>query len=124
MRCEHAVFVYGTLRRGCSNHGLLAGSEYLGPARTVQAYALYVGACPLVVKDQAVSPVLGEVYRVDAAGLARLDELEEHPHVYRRELTEVELDAGERLTAWLYFYPRPEGTPVLSGDYAAWSKAI
>ncbi|MFW5837384.1 MAG: gamma-glutamylcyclotransferase family protein [Desulfovibrionaceae bacterium] len=120
MHSDHLVFVYGTLRRGGSNHRLIADSEFLGRARTASPYALYVGLYPFVVKQLPVSPIRGEVYRVDHATIERLDELEDHPEVYCREEADVVLDDGSRLRAWLYFHPHLEGRRVPGGDYANW----
>lgn len=116
----YLVFVYGTLRRGYGNHYLLeeGGARLLDLAHTARAYALYALEIPFAVRDQAVSRLRGELYAVDAACLARLDELEEHPAWYRRELVEVVTDRGDNLPAWLYFHPEPRGVLVPSGDYA------
>lgn len=45
-RNRHWVFVYGTLKRGFPNQGLLAGSTYLGEFRTLTPYPLVVGTHP------------------------------------------------------------------------------
>ena len=71
-----------------------------------------------MLKAPAVSHIRGEVYEVDASTLARLDELEGHPHEYRREVIQVVLDDDSLLKAWIYFYPEPYGFPEVSGDYA------
>lgn len=74
----HLVFVYGTLKRGGSNHALLAGQDFVGPARLAPGFALYsLGEYPGLVADPA-SPdrVTGEIWAVDATARARLDELE------------------------------------------------
>lgn len=118
------VFVYGTLRRGCRNHHLLLGAHCLGLALTVEPYALFVGQCPYVQrapKDHwlPLSRISGEVYAVDAATFAALDELEDHPHDYCRELVEVTLQEGRIVRAWLYFHPEPEGVWIPSGDVLA-----
>lgn len=114
----HLVFVYGTLRRGCSNNdSYMTGAEWLGTFKTIKPYALYVGDYPYVAADEAVSPIVGEVWLVDDEGLKRLDGLEQHPDWYRREEVLVKDDGGRTLTAWLYFYPRPEGELIPSGDY-------
>jgi gamma-glutamylcyclotransferase (GGCT)/AIG2-like uncharacterized protein YtfP len=72
------VFVYGTLKRGGRNHAWLAGQEFLGEGRAVSGYTLYsLGDYPGMVHSRnAHHDVAGEVWAVDAAGLARLDELE------------------------------------------------
>lgn len=116
---RHVVFVYGTLRKGSWNHGFMRGARFLGAGRTAGKYALYVERIPFVDKDQPVSRIRGEVYEVDDTVLAALDELEGHPHEYRREQVAVELDSGETVTAWLYFHPAPAGELVESGDFMA-----
>lgn len=74
----HLVFVYGTLKRGGSNHAVLAGQTFVGPARLAPGFALYsLGEYPGLVADPASTDrVTGELWAVDDAGLAALDELE------------------------------------------------
>lgn len=116
---EELVFVYGTLRRSFGNHYLLQeGARSLGPARTVARYALYALEIPFAVKGQAVSPLIGELYAVTPATLVLLDELEDHPRWYRRELVALIDQAGAPHQAWVYFYPQPRGELVPSGDFA------
>jgi gamma-glutamylcyclotransferase (GGCT)/AIG2-like uncharacterized protein YtfP len=72
------VFVYGTLKRGGSNHGHLAGQIFLGEARTVAGFTLYsLGDYPGLVADATdQAGVTGELWAVDAACLEQLDILE------------------------------------------------
>eukprot|EP00286_Rhodomonas_abbreviata_P015353 CAMPEP_0181324966 /NCGR_PEP_ID=MMETSP1101-20121128/20657_1 /TAXON_ID=46948 /ORGANISM="Rhodomonas abbreviata, Strain Caron Lab Isolate" /LENGTH=159 /DNA_ID=CAMNT_0023433209 /DNA_START=106 /DNA_END=585 /DNA_ORIENTATION=+ len=88
------VFVYGTLKRGFSNHRLLdcPGAKLLAHATTVEQY-------PLITDDYYIPYTLnipgkgknikGEIYAVDDAVLATLDKLENHPVWYQRENTPV-----------------------------------
>jgi gamma-glutamylaminecyclotransferase len=82
------LFVYGTLKRGCSNHQHLADQTFLGLARTVPGYRLYdLGGYPAIVA-QADAPdgVVGEVWSVNDEALERLDRFEGvHEGLYRRE---------------------------------------
>jgi gamma-glutamylcyclotransferase (GGCT)/AIG2-like uncharacterized protein YtfP len=67
--------VYGSLRRGERHHDELQGAEFLGQARTAPRYALTrLGAYPALVAGNGV--VSGELYRVSAALLERLDVFE------------------------------------------------
>jgi gamma-glutamylaminecyclotransferase len=120
-RMEQLVFVYGTLKKGFSNHRLLASSELLGRARTVKKYAMYSTGLPIVVKEEAASTIFGELYRVDEVTLVYLDSLEGHPDWYRREEVEVLVDdkgGGQHLEkAWIYFSLDKRGTLVPSGEY-------
>jgi gamma-glutamylcyclotransferase (GGCT)/AIG2-like uncharacterized protein YtfP len=103
----HLVFVYGTLKRGQANHHWLMGAEALGRTR-LQGMAMHnVGPYPMAVPMPAPAteaasdppPLLhGELYRVDAAGLARLDLLEDVPNEYQR-LRRPLVDGQE---VWMY----------------------
>lgn len=75
---HHLLFVYGTLKRGGSNHGWMEEQRYLGPARTQPGVTLYsLGQYPGLVSEPGDREgVEGEVWAVDAAALARLDEFE------------------------------------------------
>ena len=72
------LFVYGTLKRGGSNHHHLSGQTLLGPARTAPGFTLFsLGTYPgLVAAPTDTRGVTGELWSVDAACLARLDVLE------------------------------------------------
>jgi gamma-glutamylcyclotransferase (GGCT)/AIG2-like uncharacterized protein YtfP len=79
------IFVYGTLRRGESNHAQLRGARFVGTARTEQRYELvHVSGYPALLEDGSVG-VSGELYEVDDALLRRLDEFEEVPEMYQRK---------------------------------------
>src|SRR5262249_53161627 len=73
------LFLYGTLKRGCRNHHLVAGQEFLGPARTLPRYRLYdSGLYPCLVEDTMQGcAIAGELWRVEADALERLDEFED-----------------------------------------------
>jgi gamma-glutamylcyclotransferase (GGCT)/AIG2-like uncharacterized protein YtfP len=116
-RIAHLVFVYGTLKKGFPNHFFLKRATFVGAARTVDSYALYLDEYPGVYPDDAVCPVSGEVYAVDEAMLERLDALEDHPVLYRREQIGVLLDSGETVRAWIYFYPHKSGCLIASGEF-------
>jgi gamma-glutamylaminecyclotransferase len=82
------LFVYGTLKRGCSNHGQLADQTFVGDAQTVGGFQLYdLGGYPCIVADpDDHDGVTGEVWAVDDTALARLDRFEGvHEGLYRRE---------------------------------------
>ncbi len=75
---RHLLFVYGTLKRGGANHGWMAGQTYLGEAITGPGMTLYsLGDYPgLVAEPSDREGVRGELWAVDDAALARLDEFE------------------------------------------------
>ena len=116
MAARHLVFVYGTLMQGEHHHDQLHGAEFLGPRSTRPLYELVqVDYFPAMLTDGSLS-VLGELYAVDDAILARLDFLEEVPHYYMRE--SIELSDGTR--AQTYLMPRNRVgnvTPIPSGSF-------
>ena len=72
------IFVYGTLKRGLSNHGHLAGQKFLGVARTAPVYRMVdCGGYPgmFTVEKDGLS-IVGEVWEVDARCRQQLDILE------------------------------------------------
>jgi gamma-glutamylcyclotransferase (GGCT)/AIG2-like uncharacterized protein YtfP len=108
------VFVYGTLRQGEAHHGLLRDAALLGPHHTEPGYTMWdLGAYPGVVAGGR-GRILGEVYRVSAPTLRRLDRLEDYPRLFDRRL--IESPYGR---AWMYLYRgHSRGRrPVGSGDW-------
>ena len=126
------IAVYGTLRAGQRNHGLLEGTEHIGdgwvagvlhdmPAGPHRMYGY-----PALVRG-AAGRVRVELYRLaDASELARLDALEnfdpadEDASEYVRRLEPI-LD-GPVDRAWVYWYAADAGDlgPVVgSGDWLA-----
>ena len=95
------VFVYGTLKKGYSNHQLLKQAE-LECKGTINGIMLNLGAFPAIINGRAT--VFGEMYRVTPEILAFLDRLEGHPHFYERKLVDVlDLEELHETSAWCYF---------------------
>ena len=120
---NHRIFVYGTLKRGFPNHALMQGATFVGDALTIAAY-------PMIVQGRHFSPVMipepgqghrivGELWEVEDAKLAALDELESiHlPTGYIRDTIPVEVD-GARFEAGVYFKPRARIVVVQSEPHA------
>lgn len=96
------LFVYGTLKRGRKNHRLIAGQEFIGPARTEPRYRLFdCGPHPALVADNDGIGVQGELYRVDEEELPDLDAFEEVPTLFQREEIRLENVPGP-VFAYLY----------------------
>lgn len=80
------VFVYGTLKRGFHNHGLLETSEYIGED-AIKGTLIDFGLPGLIPGSGIVK---GEVYDVNVETLTLLDRLEGHPNFYERKTTVTE----------------------------------
>lgn len=100
------VFVYGTLRRGGSNHFRMANAEFLGTG-TIAGTIHRIDWYPALVCGGA-GEVKGELYRVCEDHLRALDVFEGivpdegEPREYRRVKVEVTLDPGEKESAWVW----------------------
>jgi gamma-glutamylcyclotransferase (GGCT)/AIG2-like uncharacterized protein YtfP len=101
------VAVYGTLKRGLSNHYLIQDALYLG-SDSLRAITLYdLGPYP-GAKSEVSDGINIEVFAVTDAQLQALDELEEYNSeapeqgMYNRLAFETRFG-----TAWVYLYNRP-----------------
>lgn len=114
MSANPLLFVYGTLMRGEPAHGLLAGSPFLGAARTEPGHALVdLGAYPGLVREGS-GQVSGECYAVTTADLERLDAYEDVPSEYVRG--SVRLEDGREAQAYLLV--RADAAPrIASGSW-------
>lgn len=93
----NTVFVYGTLRRGESNHPWLARARYLGSMITRPQYTMIdMGGYPGILSPGRTA-IVGEVYQLEENRLPQLDILEEVPELYQREVIETRF--GQ---AWIY----------------------
>jgi gamma-glutamylcyclotransferase (GGCT)/AIG2-like uncharacterized protein YtfP len=113
---KHLLFVYGSLRPGEAHHQLLTGARLLGRHRTEPSYTMHdLGEYPGVVGG-GHHAIVGDVFAVDAATLARVDEYEGYPHEYTRRL--LATPYGD---AWIYLYCRDCGDAVVitSGEWCS-----
>ena len=110
-RGSELVFVYGSLKRGETNHHWLEGASWQGEAELGGVVLHDLGPFPMAVIGEGIA--LGEVYAVEACGLARLDKLEGYPRLYDRQV--LTLRDGRR--AWVYLgRPRQvRHAPVVAG---------
>lgn len=122
------IFVYGTLRRGCTTGAhatYLAGARFVDHAK-IHGKLFRVSYYPALVLDENADWVIGEVYQLaSAAQLARLDAYEEctYPALpeqeYQRLSVQVQTGAGDYLSVWVYAYQRThDGLDLIaSGDF-------
>jgi len=122
------IFVYGTLRSGCTTgaHQLyLAGDTFIAPAK-IKGRLYKVSYYPALVVDDTADWVIGEVYQLaSTAQLAALDAYEECSYPaspeqkYQRRKVTVLTDAGEYLSAWVYAYQHASAHLefIASGDF-------
>jgi gamma-glutamylcyclotransferase (GGCT)/AIG2-like uncharacterized protein YtfP len=101
------VFVYGTLRRGGSNHFRMAGAEFIA-AGTITGRMYRINWYPGLVLDVAGDEIHGEVYSAAPELLAALDLFEGisagemDGSEYRRVQITVVGQDSRLLTAWVW----------------------
>ena len=117
------VAVYGSLRDGMGNHGLMQGSDLIGKGVLQEGSTMFSnGGFPIlsfaVVKSE---PVVAELYDVaNPRSMAMLDRLEGYPDWYDRTEKEFTMEDGRTMTAWIYHQNKDfsERLPVVeSGDW-------
>jgi gamma-glutamylcyclotransferase (GGCT)/AIG2-like uncharacterized protein YtfP len=119
-----ALFVYGTLRRGCANrHAELLdrSATFLGSARVAGRLYRVEWYPGLTLRDASDEWVVGDVFQVrEQETLAALDEYEGSEE-YQRVLTSAVLENGERVPCWVYEFigPVTEERRIVSGDWLA-----
>ena len=123
------LFVYGTLRSGCRNHGVLKRlhGRFLAEGH-VQGSLYDLGEFPGACMDESAdAKVHGEIYHLPnpRRALKVLDKFEEFDPERRessqflRATTQVTLMGGRRLPAWIYWFREVRGKRrrLASGEY-------
>lgn len=120
------IAVYGTLKKGESNHRILGDSAFIGSGYTPYSYyMLNLGYYPAII--QGNHSIHCEVYEISSLTLAALDRLEGHPNYYKREVVKILLDDSEEpISAEIYVLQhkiaRPLVTDCLPNGAITWSK--
>ena len=100
------VFVYGTLRKGGSNHFRMSGTDFVGGGK-ISGRMYRIDWYPALLCGGEAS-VKGELYRVSDSTLEALDRFEgitpdaTEPREYRRVKTSVLLESGQTGDAWVW----------------------
>lgn len=115
------VFVYGTLRKGGSNHFRMGDSQFVGVGR-ISGKMYRIDWYPALVCGGDTS-VKGELYLVGEKELAALDAFEgitpdaDEQREYRRVKAKVTLESGGTHDAWVWEWAGGVGgAQPLAGD--------
>lgn len=97
------VMVYGSLKKGFGNHGLLRDATYVGEV-AIDGFDMFsLGPFPAIQEGEG--HVEGELYEVDTRTLASLDRLEGHPVMYERtDIIATHLGTEEKVECYVYVY--------------------
>ena len=106
---KHNIFVYGSLKRGFSNHSLLAEQHFVAIGKTRPRYKIYaLSSYPGMVEvSENGRSIEGEIWTVDSACLARLDRLEDTAHGLYKRVPITLLPPHDKLSVEGYLYLLP-----------------
>lgn len=116
----NTIFVYGTLKRGGSNHLFLRGQRFIGDARTAAGFTLYsLGDYPGMVRSPGdTQGVTGELWAVDDGCLAELDRLEGLDEGLYARIDVLLVPNPCAGSAQTYLYLRPlDGLPAVGSTW-------
>jgi gamma-glutamylcyclotransferase (GGCT)/AIG2-like uncharacterized protein YtfP len=95
------IFVYGTLKRGHLRAPVLAQQTFIEEVKTLPQYKLFdLGDFPGLMQVENGNAIIGELYEVDETCLKRLDRIEGHPTLYKRD--NINLANGEEAVAYFW----------------------
>ena len=94
------IFVYGSLRKGMTQHALLGGAQFLGSAMTKSEFTLFdAGLWPAAVQNGNTA-IFGELYEVKPKKVSEIDSYERHPEFFRRH----KIMLADEINAWMWIY--------------------
>jgi gamma-glutamylcyclotransferase (GGCT)/AIG2-like uncharacterized protein YtfP len=101
------LFVYGTLKRGQSNHALLCGAAKIADGYTAKKMVMMnTGKFPVVFTEKrgsfAMLSVAGEIYEIEHRLISELDRLEDLGGMYNRGIFRIRTVGGEVLRSIMY----------------------
>ena len=99
------LFIYGTLKRGCSNHRWIKDQDFICEACTEPKFRLFnLGGYPGMISDDNGMSIEGEVWQVSGECLKDLDVLED-------------VEGGEYALEFIQLLPPNNMEPILSYLY-------
>lgn len=112
------ILVYGTLRKGESNHAYLQSSKYLGIGKIEgELWGKYDWFPYLTLGNGTVK---GEIYEINELTFRAIDGLEGYPYHYNRKEVPVKIQGQEEtIKAWVYFVDDQgeQSSKIESGDW-------
>ncbi len=123
---QELLFCYGSLRQGEGNHDYLDGAEFITGEAWIEGTLYHTDFGYPAITLENRGRVYGEVYRITADILQKVDGLEQYYgeaagdlNHYDRIRVSVHTDLGD-VEAWTYIYPDRRAKalePIPSGDW-------
>jgi len=112
------LFVYGSLKRDCSNHYIIQRLKYVGEYYTKEEYYKEGNCVYKTASDTYTKPpqkVLGELYELRKHFIPSVDRFELHPKLFHRELIYV-IDKVNQEQKLSYIYFKTGHCETAQGD--------
>lgn len=119
------VAVYGSLRKGLHNHGVMGDEREFCGIGKVKGFGMYsLGSYPALTRIGEHTDVVVELYKVNEPTMVNLDHLEGYPSYYTRKLCPIDV-RGEEVEAWVYYIDEPitEGF-IPDGDWTKYVRSV
>lgn len=104
------LFVYGVMRKNCTNHYFLKDCPYIGVFETEQKYQMikhknfpYVSDNKFFDNEDYTS-IIGEVYEVTEKVLSKINTFSGYPNYYKRDLITVTNKTNPKLQLNVHIY--------------------
>jgi gamma-glutamylcyclotransferase (GGCT)/AIG2-like uncharacterized protein YtfP len=104
------VAVYGTLKRGFRANGMLNNASFIGVGLTSVKYRMTDVGFPMIERADEGHPIRVEIY--DEPNWKVLDSYEGVPHLYERNVIQIELEDGVTTDAYIYEATKISGRAV------------
>ena len=120
------LVVFGTLKRGFPLHHGLSAARFLGEYRTVERFPMVIAGtwfAPMMLNEVGIGhQVLGELYEVDEAGLARTDAMESigRPGNLRILIDVAPIHESTSSKAFVYMKSRALADPIHSDHLSSY----
>lgn len=95
------VFVYGTLKKGRSNHSVIQAGKFISDAVLDGGLMFTTPGFPVLFDGP--NKIYGELYLVNPTIMNRLDGLENNGRMFERKQVEVVVPDGTKYSSWVYF---------------------
>lgn len=103
---NNLIFIYGTLKKGESNHSHMKGSKYIGNAKSVKKYIMHPyrnSDFPCLFNESGKYNIEGELYKVSDEKMVQLDYFEGVPNLFDKEKIDVIDEFKNIIKANVYF---------------------
>lgn len=124
---ETLFFIYGSLREGQYNHGMIKDyAELISKTAVIKGFALYsLGSYPCVIKSQETDIVVGEIFKIpNDEIIKRIHQMEIYAGYKFIKTVGHDLDSKKNFNVFVYEYRNANLDSINKIDSGDWSKEM